>query len=132
MFCDCHQLALSAAGAFALERGTIAGYLLLAHLFLVFSRRRSIHTVALEDPEDLVTCRRKNVSNLFSRPEIPDTPKHTGHNLDLGNAVRVTENDTDLRGGHALLGELADLVDDLLRGGLEPRRDGARVGDGGG
>jgi hypothetical protein len=35
MFCDCHQLA--AAGAFALERGTIAGYLFLIPLFLVFS-----------------------------------------------------------------------------------------------
>lgn len=44
----------------------------------------------------------------------------------------VTENDTDLGGGRALLGELADLVNDLLGGGLEPRRGVAGVGDGGG
>ena len=46
--------------------------------------------------------------------------------------MRVTEDNTDLRGGSALLGELADLVDDLLGGGLEPRGRVARVGDGGG
>ena len=55
--------------------------------------------------------------------------QHTGHNLDLSNAVGVTEDDTNLGGGCALLGELADLVDDLLGGGLEPRGRGARVGD---
>lgn len=46
--------------------------------------------------------------------------------------VRVTENDTNLRGGGALPGELADLVGDLLRGDLEPRRRSAGVGDRGG
>ena len=46
--------------------------------------------------------------------------------------MRVTENHTDLGRAGALLGELADLVDDLLGGGLEPCRGGARVGDGGG
>jgi hypothetical protein len=35
-----------------------------------------------------------------------------------------------LRRGRALLCQLADLVDDLLGSGLEPRRRGARVGDG--
>lgn len=54
---------------------------------------------------------------------------HTGHNLDLGNTVGVTEDNTDLRGGGTLLRELADLVDDLVGGGLEPRRGGARVGE---
>ena len=42
----------------------------------------------------------------------------TGDALDLGNAVGVTEDNADLRRGHALLGELEDLVGDLLRGGL--------------
>lgn len=58
--------------------------------------------------------------------------KHTSDNLDLGNTVGVTEDDTNLGGGSTLLGELADLVDDLLGGGLEPRGGVARVGDRGG
>lgn len=44
----------------------------------------------------------------------------------------VTQDNTNLRGSGTLLGELADLVDDLLGGGLQPRGSGARVGDGGG
>jgi len=66
--------------------------------------------VALEDSQDLVT----------------------GDDLDLGDTVAVTEDNTDLRGRGALLRELADLVDDLLGSGLEPCRGRARVGDGGG
>lgn len=57
---------------------------------------------------------------------------HTGDNLDLGNAVGVTEDDTDLRRGSTLSGELADLVDDLVGGGLQPRGGGAGVGESGG
>lgn len=57
---------------------------------------------------------------------------HTSDNLDLGNAVAVAENDTNLRGSGALPGELADLVNDLVGGGLEPGRRAAGVGDGGG
>jgi hypothetical protein len=52
--------------------------------------------------------------------------------LDLGNTVRVTENDTDLRRSGTLTGELGDLLDDLLGGGLQPRRGGSRVGESGG
>ena len=55
---------------------------------------------------------------------------HTGHDLDLGNTVGVTEDNTDLGGGGTLLGQLADVVHDLVGGGLEPRRSGAGVGDG--
>lgn len=57
---------------------------------------------------------------------------HTSDDLDLGDSVAVPQDDTDLRGSSTLPGQLADLVDDLLRGGLEPGRRGARVGDGGG
>lgn len=46
--------------------------------------------------------------------------------------MRVTEDNTNLRRSGALLSELADLVDNLVGGGLEPGRGGARVGDGGG
>lgn len=51
----------------------------------------------------------------------------TSDALDLGNAVRVTEDDTNLRGGQTLLGELADVVLDVLGGDLEPRRRGTLV-----
>lgn len=44
--------------------------------------------------------------------------------------MAVPQDDTDLGGSSTLLGQLADLVDDLLRGGLEPRRRAAGVGDG--
>lgn len=40
--------------------------------------------------------------------------EHTGDVLDLGNTVGVTEDNTNLGGGSTLLGELADLVDNLL------------------
>ena len=40
----------------------------------------------------------------------------------------VTQDDTDLRRGGTTLGEAADLLDDLLRRGLQPGRGGARVG----
>jgi hypothetical protein len=56
----------------------------------------------------------------------------TSDNLDLGNTVRVTENDTNLRRGSTLLGELADLLNDLVGGSLEPGGRGARVGESGG
>jgi len=56
----------------------------------------------------------------------------TSNDLDLRNTVRISEDNTDLGRGCALLCKLADLVDNLFRGGLEPRRGGARVWDGGG
>lgn len=46
--------------------------------------------------------------------------------------MAVAQNDTNLGGSGALPGELADLVNDLLGGGLEPRGRAAGVGDGGG
>lgn len=44
----------------------------------------------------------------------------TSHNFDLGNAMRVSEDNTDLGWSRALLRKLADLVDDLLRSSLKP------------
>ena len=46
--------------------------------------------------------------------------------------MRVTEGDTDLRGSETLAGELGDVLDDVLRRGLEPGRGCAAVGEGGG
>ena len=57
---------------------------------------------------------------------------HTGDDLDLGNAVGVTQDDTNLRRGGTLSGQLGDLLDDLLGGGLQPRGGGTGVGESGG
>lgn len=56
----------------------------------------------------------------------------TSDNLDLGNTVGVTEDNTNLGRSGTLLGELADVVNNLLGGGLEPSGRSARVGESGG
>ena len=71
-------------------------------------RDKNLRTLRLEDTEDLVS----------------------GHKTDLGNTVRVTEGNTDLRRSKTLASELADLLNDILGGGLEPRRGGAAIGEG--
>lgn len=63
-------------------------------------------TVGLEDTEDLVTS----------------------NEADLGNSVGVTQDDTDLGGGGTTLGETADLLNDLVGSGLQPRGGSAAVG----
>jgi hypothetical protein len=65
-------------------------------------------TAGLQDTEDLVT----------------------GDGLDLGNTMRITENDTNLSRRKTLLGILADHVNDFLRSGLDPRSGRATVGEG--
>jgi len=54
----------------------------------------------------------------------------TSNNLDLCYTMRISENDADLRWSSTLLCKLADLVDDLLGSGLQPRRRSSRVWDG--
>ena len=68
------------------------------------------------------------VFSAIAHPEF----QHTGDDLDLSNTVGVTEDHTNLGRSGTLLCELADLVNDLIGGGLEPRRGGAAVGEGGG
>ena len=46
----------------------------------------------------------------------------------LSDAVRVTEDNTDLRGGQTLLGERADLLDSLIGGGASPGRSSTLPG----
>jgi predicted phosphohydrolase len=46
----------------------------------------------------------------------------TSYKADLGDAMRVTEGNTDLRWCKALAGEFDDLVNDFLRSGLQPGR----------
>jgi len=84
----------------------------------------SARTVRLEDSQDLVA--------FDGRQYQTSTPRglqkqHTSHDSDLGDTVRVSEDDADLRGRRALLRELADLLDDLVGRGLEPSRRVARV-----
>lgn len=62
-------------------------------------------TLGLEDTEDLVTS----------------------DEADLGNTMRVTESNTDLRGSKTLAGKLDDLVDDFFWGSLEPGRGSPAV-----
>lgn len=73
-------------------------------------RGRSL-TVGLQDSQDLVTS----------------------DELDLGDTVRVSQDDTDLGGAQTSSGKLEDLVTDFLRGGLGPRglRPSVRKGGGG-
>lgn len=96
-------------------------------------------TAGLEDTQNAVTCARTE-SQPSSSPTLIHTvrlqllpgrrgTKHTGDDLDLGDSVGVTQDDTDLGRGGTLLGQLADLVDDLVGGGLEPRGGAAAVGD---
>lgn len=51
--------------------------------------------------------------------------------FNLGNSIRITKSDTNLGGGHTLLGELANLVDDFTGGDFQPRRRGPPVGKSG-
>ena len=46
----------------------------------------------------------------------------TSNDLDLRDAVRISQNDSDLTRRGSLLRELADLVDDLFRRDFKPRR----------
>jgi hypothetical protein len=46
----------------------------------------------------------------------------TGNKSHLGDAVRITEGNTDLGWGQTLTGELADVLNNIIGGGLEPRR----------
>jgi hypothetical protein len=54
----------------------------------------------------------------------------TSDGLDLGNTIRVTQDNTNLGGGQTLLGELADVFLDIGSRNLAPRRRSALVGEG--
>lgn len=63
------------------------------------------HTVGFQDTEDLVTS-------------------HKSH---LGDTMRVPKSNTNLRGSKTLTGQLVDVLNDVLRGGLQPGRGGPAV-----
>ena len=89
-----------------------------------------IHTIGLEDSENLVTCKLLVFSPSHLHLSSIFADGHTSDDLNLSDTVRISEDNTDLRWSCALLSKLADLVDDLLRGGLEPCWGSSRVGDG--
>jgi hypothetical protein len=60
--------------------------------------RHQKHTAGLEDPQNFVA----------------------GHESHLGDAMRVTEEDTDLRGCQSLASKLANVLDNIFWRGLEP------------
>lgn len=76
-------------------------------------------------------CHNK-IFHQFEPPKARKNTLHTGHNLDLGNSVAVTQDNADLGRSGTLLGQLANLVDNLLGSGLEPRWGVAAVRDSGG
>jgi len=45
----------------------------------------------------------------------------------LWDAVRIAEGDADLRRGQTLTGELADVLNNIIVGGLKPRRGSTAV-----
>lgn len=53
-----------------------------------------------------------------------------GDGLDAGDTLGVSESNTDLRGGHTLLGELNDAAGNILSSALAPGRSRALVGEG--
>lgn len=91
-----------------------------------------IRTARLQDAQNAVTYFNQLARQFQQSPSIFFQFQRTSDNLDLGNTVGVTEDDTNLRGSSTLTGELADLLDDLLGGNLQPGGSGARVGEGAG
>jgi hypothetical protein len=95
------------------------------------------HTVGLENTEDLVACDMLVLIIRYDAVISRQCPqfsaiRRTCDDFDLSDTVAVAQNNTDLRGCGTLAGELADVVDDLVGGRLEPGRNTAGVWDGGG
>lgn len=93
---------------------------------------RIVHTVRLEDSQNLVTC---CASKFVSFSRYATFLFHrafslTSDDLDLSNTMAVSEDNTDLRWSGTLSGESADVLDDGLGGALEPGGHRSRVWDG--
>lgn len=73
------------------------GYGLLDQMVKIFGKRRR-QSLRLQDSQNLVA----------------------GDPTNLGNTMPITKHHTNLRGGHALLGELADLLHNIVSRKLEP------------
>jgi hypothetical protein len=54
----------------------------------------------------------------------------TSDGSDLRNTIRITKNNTNLRGSKTLLGVLTDHVNNFFRGSLNPRRRSAAIREG--
>jgi hypothetical protein len=100
---------------------TILGVLVLSVTFQVLTDGDSLldkmvqvfgnfgsETAGLQDTEDLVTSDGSN----------------------LRNTIRVTKDDTNLRGSKTLLGILADHVNNFFRSSLDPRRRSTAIREG--
>ena len=70
----------------------------------------------------------KRIENKASRP-CGESDRHTvafedtknlvpSHESDLGNTMRITKSDANLRGGKTLASKLGDVVDDIIGGRL--------------
>ena len=85
---------------------------------------RILRTSRLENAENFVSYIALAIGPNFPTAMIP-----TSNNFNLSDSMRVTKNNTNLRGSSALLRELADLVNDLFGSGLQPCGRIAAVGD---
>jgi len=96
------------------------GVLVSAALLQVLSDVHSLFDQMVEIFGDLRSeaCLLQNTQNLAA-----------SHALDLGNAVAVSESDADLGGGASLLGELHNLLDEVVGGNLDPAGGRLAVGE---
>jgi hypothetical protein len=78
---------------------------LWAHILTTIHDFKLGHTIGFEDADNLVAS---NTANL-------------------GNAVGITQKDSDLRRCHTLASKLADLLTDLLCGGFHPGRGATAI-----
>ena len=88
------------------------GVLVLSVLLEVLAHRDGL----LDEVVEILRQIRAHTSELQEAQDLV-----AGDALDLGDTHGVTKSDTDLRGGHTLLGQLADLLNDILGSHLDPR-----------
>jgi len=98
------------------------GILILAVTLKVLANRNSLFNEVVEVFRDVGS---KSVGFENTEDFI------AGDILHLGNAMRVAELDTNLRGLEALLGKLENLFADFFGSGLEPRRRSTAIRESG-
>ena len=110
------------------SRGIVAKYCMCSRTSSFFCKDSGevLHTIWLEDAEDLIAY--SYVSKSGESVEYK-WGSLTSDDLDLSNTMGVPQSNTDLWRSRAFLCELADLIDDLFGGNLEPRWGCARVWD---
>lgn len=95
-------------------------------------RREGLNTIRLQNPQNLISYTTIiALALVHPKPARTKRAERTGDDPHHGHAVAVPQYDTDLARRGPLLGQLADLVHDLVGRDLQPGGRGAGVGDGG-